>query len=149
MKRPPIFDSPEARFTAVGSTCAALQLCCLIALSRLPITAFAANALALILVAQINFILSHHYTWRNRRPGSSLARRWLLFAGNLCLTGSMNVAIFSVSQHVLGDVAAAIAGMGSAAVLNFVISDRHVFTLRQTSHAVTKPLHGLGETFLD
>lgn len=97
---------------------------------RLPITAFAANALALVLVAQLNFILSQHYTWRNRRHGSSLVRRWILFAGNLCLTGSINVAIFSVSQHVLGDVAAAIAGMGSAAVLNFIIGDRHIFTMR-------------------
>jgi 4-amino-4-deoxy-L-arabinose transferase-like glycosyltransferase/putative flippase GtrA len=113
-----------------------VQLLLLELLTRQGLPPFAANALAMLVSAQVNFWLSQTFTWRDREAADlgSLAVRWLRFHGAIAGTALLNLVVFSVAALVLPHLAAAALGIGTAAVGNFILGDRLVFRARPAAH---------------
>lgn len=115
------------RFATTGLVAGLTQLGLLAALTWAGWPDLAANIVAFLLAAQVNFALSSCFTWRDRRDGSSLPRRWLAFHGAILGMALVNLAVFAATRTVLPALAASAAGIAVAAAGNFVIGDRVVF----------------------
>jgi len=119
-----------ARFAIVGGLCALLQLALLALLLRAGTEALPANTAAYLLSAQANFVLSDRFIWHDRRTERSrqgVGRRWLSFHASIAGTFALNEAVFVVARLALPDLVAAGAGIGIAAVVNFIIQDALTF----------------------
>jgi putative flippase GtrA len=120
------------RFAAVGGLCGLLQLAVLVALKQLSIAAVTANIGAYLVSAQVNFLLSHHFIWHDRRParagGAGLLRRWLGFHASIAGTFVLSQTVFILARFALPDVVASALGIGISALANFVIQDRLTFS---------------------
>ena len=117
-----------------GSIAALAQLGLLAALTQQHWNPTLAEGVALVLGAQVNFVLSYRFTWRDRRPPGwtpvAVARRWSLYQGATAATAMLNLVVFVVAHHLLPVLPlgwAALAGTASAAGANFVLTDRVVF----------------------
>ncbi len=90
-----------------------------------------AAAIALLCGAQLNFVLSTLFTWRDRRPAGTYGRQiicqWLRYQGTIASTAVLNVIVYSVSSDFLPMLLATIVGNASAAIVNYIINDKHVF----------------------
>ncbi len=118
------------RFVLVGGACAVLQLALLVLLTWLGSAPVPANTAAYLLSAQANFVLSDRFIWHDRRTErsrQSVSRRWLSFHASIAGTFLLNEAVFVVARVALPDVIAAAAGIGIAAIVNFVIQDALTF----------------------
>jgi putative flippase GtrA len=116
------------RFLCVGGLVTLVQLGLLLALARLAVPTLLANALALLLAAQLNFALSSAFTWGDRPPRSGgLAPRWLRFMLAISGTLLINQGLFAVARMALPTLLAAALGSGLTGALNFVLGDRFVF----------------------
>jgi putative flippase GtrA len=94
-----------------------------------------ANAVALLLSTQVNFVLSYLFTWRDRRPHAGTAPvvllRWVAYQGSVAGTALLNMLVFVAARAVLPPLVASAAGLAAAASGNFVIGDRFVFRRHQ------------------
>jgi putative flippase GtrA len=115
------------RFAITGGLAGATQLVILSCLSRQGVPALAANATAFVLAAQLNFLLSSVFTWRDRRCTRAVWRRWLAFHWAIASMAVVNMAVFAVADTALPELAASAAGILVAAIGNFLIGDRVVF----------------------
>jgi putative flippase GtrA len=115
------------RFGMIGSLAGLTQLALLLSFQRVGWHALVANATAFVLAAQLNFILSHVFTWRDRPSHRSLARRWLAFHGSIASMALVNMAVFAVASTAVPTLAAAASGILAAAIGNYLIGDRLVF----------------------
>jgi putative flippase GtrA len=118
------------RFILVGGVCALLQLALLVLLTGTGCAPLPANTAAYLLSAQANFVLSDRFIWHDRRTERSrqgIGRRWLSFHASIAGTFLLNEAVFVVARVALPDVVAAATGIGSAAIVNFVIQDALTF----------------------
>lgn len=118
------------RFALVGGVCALLQLALLALFTRFGCDPLAANSVAYLLSAQANFLLSDRFIWHDRRTErlrQGVARRWLSFHASIAGTFLLNEAVFAVARVALPDLLAAAAGIGIAAVVNFVVQDALTF----------------------
>jgi len=93
-----------------------------------------ASALALLLGAQVNFVLSYLVTWHDRqadrrRPGL-IPQRWLAYQVATIGTAALNIVVFLAARDALPTLAAAAVGNIVAGVVNFVLNDRLVFHRR-------------------
>jgi len=149
-----------ARFIAVGFFCSALQLVILFALvnlgvsrliahllsytsSDLSIDKEIANLLGFAISTQVNFTLSYHFTWFERKaPVSSFASvAKKLFSFNLmALTSLMvNQMAFAFSVHLHAHyLLAGVIGILTAFVVNFGVSKWIIF--RPETVAVPTPI---------
>ncbi len=128
-----------ARFVITGGLAGILQLLLLKILIDHGWDGFVANAVAFLLAAQLNFVLSSFFTWRDRLPQHTIARRWLVFHGSIAAMAVVNMAVFALMRLVLPDLMASAIGICAAAVGNFFIGDRLVF--RPRMHAVGRVDH--------
>ena len=115
------------RFAGTGGAAAAVQLLLLAFLTRHGWPAVLANGAAFLIAAQINFVLSVTFTWRDRWAGDSLLRRWGLFHASIALMALVNMLTFAATRSFLPLAAASLAGIAAGAVGNYVLGDRLVF----------------------
>ncbi len=116
------------RFLCVGGLVTLVQLGLLLALAALAVPSLLANALALLLAAQLNFALSSAFTWGDRPVRSGgFAPRWVRFMLSISGTLLINQGLFAVARLVLPTLLAAALGSGLTGSLNFVLGDRFVF----------------------
>jgi putative flippase GtrA len=119
------------RFAVTGGLTGVLQLALLALLTRHGWNAIPANAVALLLSTQVNFALSHLFTWRDRRPHAGtlpiVVMRWVAYQGSVAGTALLNMLVFVAARAVLPPLVASAAGLAAAASGNFVIGDRFVF----------------------
>jgi len=118
------------RFAVVGGICGLTQLTALAILLHTAIHPVIANVFGFALSAELNFVLSQTFTWRDRHlrdAHDTIARRWLTF--HLCIGGTagLNMAVFAGLRLELPDLLAAAAGILAAAILNFFANDRLTF----------------------
>ncbi len=121
------------RFAGTGVTAGAIQLVLLTFLSGKGWDTLAANAVAFAIAAQVNFLLSTTVTWRDRALPGSLLRRWALFHCSIALMAVVNMLTFAVARTAMPIVAASLAGIAMAALGNYLIGDRIVFSRRAGS----------------
>jgi putative flippase GtrA len=122
-----------ARFVITGGLAGLTQLVLLKILIDHGWNGFVANAVAFVLAAQLNFLLSSLFTWRDRFQGRSLGRRWLVFHASIATMAVVNMAIFAVARLALPDLVASAVGICVAAVGNFFLGDRLVFRRRMAT----------------
>jgi putative flippase GtrA len=133
------------RFAGTGGTAGAVQLLLLAAFIHASWNAIAANAVAFLLAAQLNFAISITVTWRDRQPRHSFARRWLLFHASISLMAVINMLTYISARAVLPTLMASVAGIAVAAVGNYLAGDRIVFRARpgrryhESSHRSSGP----------
>jgi putative flippase GtrA len=134
------------RFFLVGQTATLTQLCVLYALTSLGWLPGVANAVALILSSQVNFLLSATFTWRDRdalerRQGRSRAtafivlKRWARFMSGIAVTTLLNDGLFIALERVLPVLVAALISSGVIAVLNYLMIDRLIFARKRQASA--------------
>jgi putative flippase GtrA len=130
------------RFFLVGQTATLTQLCVLYALTSLGWLPGVANAVALVLSSQVNFLLSATFTWRDRdaletrreRNGTTaliILGRWARFMSGIAVTTLLNDGLFILLERALPVLVAAIVSSGVIAVLNYLMIDRLIFTRRR------------------
>lgn len=115
------------RFAGSGLAAGLVQLGLLALLLRAGWPDLAANVVAFVLGAQINFTLSSLFTWRDRRDGRPLWRHWLVYHGAILSMALLNMAVFALSRTLLPALAASATGIAAAACGNFIMGDRLVF----------------------
>ena len=124
--------SRQLRFIAVGGTCFVVQLTVLWGLIHLGLAGSFADAVAFLLSAQLNFVLSSLVTWRDRpaENAKSISTRWLAYNGTALLSLGINTAIFVGAHHVVGVLPAAAAGVAGAMTFTYLVCNRFVFRAR-------------------
>ncbi len=130
----PLLATQQARplrFILTGSLAGLSQIGLLAVLLRLAVSPLLANGIAFLLAAQLNFLLSLLFTWRDRheinRASLQLLQRWFAFHGAILGTAILNQLIFALTQIWLPALLAAGLGIVSAAIANFFLLDRLVF----------------------
>jgi len=129
-----LFLSPPARPLRVmttGSLVAVVQYGLLALLTHQRVSPLLANALALLLAAQVNFVLSCLVSWHDRLPRGRVApailRRWIGYQGTTIGGGLLNLLVFNAACAALPVLGAAVVGNTAASVVNYVLNDRLVF----------------------
>ena len=115
------------RFALTGGGAGVTQLALLALLTRHGWPDLAANGVAFLLAAQVNFALSVTFTWRDRADGRGLLRRWLAFHAAIAGMAVVNMLVFALARAVAPALVASLLGIGVAAAGNFVVGDRLVF----------------------
>lgn len=105
--------------------------------------ALVANPVAFLASAQLNFLLSATFIWRDRRDttrrSETLFRRWVAFHGAILGTALLNQAVFVVAQLALPALLAAGLGIAAGALVNFLVQDRFVFAAREQALSQEEP----------
>jgi putative flippase GtrA len=137
------------RFAFTGSLATLAQLTLLAVLSGRRWPPLPADAIAIVVSTEINFILSYLVTWRDRRPrpGSPrlIAWRWAAYHASVGGAAVINMLVFAVARPNLDVLVASALGTAVGAIANFFTSDRIVFRLerrRATEHSHTSPHTG-------
>lgn len=137
-----------ARFAAVGLTCFAIQAGILLALRGAGTPDTLANAIGFLASAQVNFLLSAHFTWSDRRLPSAeprpVALRWASFQATVAIALACNTGVFALASRFTGPVVAAAAGVGVGALLTFLVGHHLVFRKRRPETA--SPMKHIGES---
>ncbi len=124
------------KFNAVGAMGIAVQLVALTLLkSGLHLNYLIATALAVEAAVIHNFFWHERYTWADRESASRLVRFAKFNLGNGAISILGNIAIMRFLVGLIGlnyFVANALSIVGCS-LLNFVVSDRLVFTVRAQS----------------
>lgn len=123
------------RFGMVGSVSTLVQLILLVGLVRLGLEKSFAHALAIITSAQLSFFLSREVTWVERRVSDENVGRVVgklaRFNGMMAVSLLVNQLTFDVAALRVEYLIAGVAGVVAAAAINYTVSDRFVFPLRQ------------------
>ena len=134
------------RFACTGGLAALVQLGMLDALTHWRWTPILANAVALLLSTQLNFVLSYLFTWADRRPRTgrpvAVLGRWAAYQGSVAGTALLNMLVFVATRAVLPPLVASAAGLAVGASGNFVIGDRFVFRGHQVDFSRNVGHHG-------
>ena len=127
------------RFALTGGAAALVQLVILDALTDGRWPPVPADAVALLLSTQVNFVLSYLYTWRDRRPRARAPRavlgRWAAYQGSATGAALLNIGVFVVTRTDLPIVVASALGTVVASVVNFVASNYLVFPAARAATA--------------
>ncbi len=118
------------RFAVVGGTAGVTQLALLALLERGGWPALLANAVAFLCAAQVNFLLSATFTWRDRARSVALWRRWIGFHGSIAGMAVLNMLVFATARMVWPSLVSSAIGIVAAALGNFLLGDRLVFRRR-------------------
>jgi putative flippase GtrA len=123
------------RFIITGGTSACVQLGFLHILTHYDINLDLANALAFLLSAQVNFLLSSLFTWRDRQLVGSVKRallqRWITFHGSIVGTAALNMLVFAVAHQFLLTLIASASGILVASFVNFFMMNKLIFRAKQ------------------
>lgn len=118
------------RFACTGGLAGLTQLSLLALLLRHGWHPQGANALAFLVAAQFNFVLSYLFTWHDRPATRKLWRSWIMFHGSIAGMAVINMLAFTGARMVLPPLIASAVGIGVAAIGNFTLGDRLVFRAR-------------------
>ena len=141
-----VCSAPALRFAVVGLTMTGLHLTLfqLLVAGSVPEVA---NAVAFLVVTQVNFALSYSWTWASRRPAGrhpapALVRRAALFTGSALVGLAMNTVVLSIAHRIGGLPAlhSAVVATAASAVTNFVLASRVVFARRGVPEAALRSL---------
>ncbi len=125
------------RFVGTGVAAGGLQITLLAFLTARGLNSLPANAVAFLVAAQFNFLMSNVVTWRDRQLTGSLRRRWLLFHASIAIMALLNMLVFVTVRDLVPALAASALGIATGACGNYVAGDRLVF--RQPSTATLSP----------
>jgi putative flippase GtrA len=136
------------RYAFVGLVCTAFQLVLFRLLLRYAVPPFVANSVAFLLSTQLNFTLSHRYTWAHRRATAALPPRQLLarcvaYNGAAVLGLGINAAAFygCHSLLVLPPFTAAGAALTVSTVVTYLLSSRVIFVAARDGGPVPPAPH--------
>lgn len=119
------------RFGIVGIVTFGVQIGALVALKEAGLWGVIANAIALMLAVQFNFLVSEGWVWRDRRVaaifGRAMLQRWLTFHGCIAFSLVINFGAFLVAREFMPDIAAAVVGIGCSTLIKFLSLDRLAF----------------------
>ena len=122
------------RYAVVGLVCTAFQLALFRLLLRYAVPPSAANSMAFLLSTQLNFTLSHRYTWAHRRaaaplPPRQLFARCVAYNGAALLGLGINAAAFYGCRALLAlpPFTAAGAALTVSTVVTYLLSSRVIF----------------------
>lgn len=139
----PLLRDHRARFAAVGVAMTLLHLVVFRVLEP-HLLAEVANAAAFVVVTQVNFGVSYHWTWASRRtagrePVLRVARRMLVFNASVLVAFLVNSAAFWAGHRLLGvpPLVSVLAATAVSAVVSYLVSSRVVFA---RSAAVLPPV---------
>ncbi|MEO9256612.1 MAG: GtrA family protein [Tepidiformaceae bacterium] len=121
------------RFGTSGAISAVFQLAVLWALLDVDLRTAAANLLAFLAGAQLNFTLNRYFTWRDRAPSTSAVATWARFMCAVSATATLNLGVFAIADRVIPSLLAAAIGIGVVAVVNFFLGDRAIFASASTA----------------
>lgn len=119
------------RFASVGGACALLQLAALHLLVELNVDKSVANLFALVCFAQFNFALSSIITWTDRREpdrNSPVVQRMARYNGMILVSALANQLTFMVAITHVEYLIAGVLSLLVGAIINYLASDRLVFT---------------------
>lgn len=119
------------RFIGTGGVCFSVQCAGGAVLSRSGVPWPAANATGFAASAQLNFLLSSGWTWRDRRPprraGLVFWRRWASYNATALMALVLNTVAFTLTYERIGALPAALAGVAFGTVLTYLLCDLAVF----------------------
>jgi putative flippase GtrA len=140
-----LFESPAVerllRFATTGAISAASQLALLWILLDVDLRNSLANLLSFLAGAQVNFVLSLRFTWRDRSSAAPIAATWLRFMCAVSCTALLNLAVFAVADLFVPSILAAAVALGVIALANFVIADRAIFAAAAASAVAVTQVH--------
>jgi cellulose synthase/poly-beta-1,6-N-acetylglucosamine synthase-like glycosyltransferase/putative flippase GtrA len=124
-----------ARYAVVGLLCTGFQLVLFTVLLRRSVPSSVANTLAFLLSTQLNFALSHRFTWAHRRGATPLPRRRLLarclaYNAAAAVGLGVNAAVFFLAHTmlVLSALVSATVAVAASTAVNYLLSSRVIFT---------------------
>lgn len=141
------------RFALVGLVCTAFQLGLFRLLLWYAVHPLAANSTAFLLSTQLNFTLSHRFTWAHRRAAGSLPprelfKRCVAYNGAAVLGLGINAAAFYGCHSLLAlpPFTAAVAAVTVSTVVTYVLSSRAIFVAARDAGPVRPGPHRPEET---
>jgi putative flippase GtrA len=125
------------RFALIGLLCFGAQYGAAWLFVRAGIPWPAANAAAFFLSAQLNFVLSSTFTWRDRDVAGRRwsLRRWISYNGTVLLSLAVNTAAFVALYPVTGTLVGSAAGVVAGAGATYLICNYIVFRSRRADPA--------------
>lgn len=122
-------------FATVGGACFIVQLILLTAVVRLGGSRPVANAIGFALSAQLNFVLSSRFTWRDRQATGrrDTSARWLAYNATALLSLGSNSVVFTASYHAIGTAAAALLGVLTGTTVVYLTCNYLVFRARKSA----------------
>ena len=121
------------RFACTGGLAAVIQLGVLDILIAKGWESSLANVVAFLLSAQVNFVMSFFFTWRDRQPASDtqamhvLLSRWLKFHSSIVFSALLNQIVFIAARSFIPALLASALGIGVASLVNFFTMNTLVF----------------------
>ena len=132
-----------ARFAVVAAACTLLQLLILADLAALGVGKVLANGLGFAISAQVNFLLSTAWTWRDRprRPGrAGQVTRWAMFNATAVAALAANELVFTLLDRAGTEfLAASLGGIACGAVVAFTVNNLVTFRARRAGRAGPVP----------
>jgi putative flippase GtrA len=115
------------RFGAVAVSCTLVQFVVLAWLARLGVSKIVGNGIGFVLSAQLNFMLSAHITWRDRKPQpvrSAGSARWARFNAVAVVALAVNELVFTTGVHAGSQLLiASAAGVVAGAAVTFTLNN--------------------------
>ncbi len=137
------------RFAFTGSLAALAQLTLLAILTGRRWPSLPADAAAIVVSTEINFILSYLVTWHDRRPRAGTAGvfawRWATYHASVAGTVSLNMLVFAFIRSDVNMLVASALGTMVGAIANFFIGDRIVFRLERIRSVPAREAVALGD----
>lgn len=130
----------KVRFATVGVACFGFQYAALRSLTAVGVPRPVGNGFGFALSAQLNFVLSSVFTWRDRRRDNSHKRRglnrdqlingsrWAPYNAVAVVALVVNVVVFTSTYVLLGALLASAAGVVTGALVTYLVCDRVVFS---------------------
>jgi putative flippase GtrA len=119
------------RFICTGGSAGLIQLCLLEVLTQRRWAAAIANVIAFLLAAQVNFLLSLFFTWRDRQAQRKakpvFLAQWLAFHSSIGGTALLNQLVFIVVRLVAPTLLASALAIAITALVNFITLNNFVF----------------------
>ncbi|MBE1532984.1 GtrA family protein [Actinomadura algeriensis] len=117
------------RFVSVGGLCFSLQYAFASALGGTGTPWPVANAAGFLTSAQLNFLLSSTWTWRDRTVRIAWPR-WAAYHASVLLALSVNTVVFLLAYRRTGPLPAALLGVLAGGAANYLACDLGVFRPR-------------------
>ena len=130
------------RFICTGGLAGVIQLGLLDLMIKYGWETALANIVAFLLAAQVNFVLSFFFTWRDRQPVADTVTRyvfwsrWLRFHSSILLTALLNQGVFLLTRAFIPALLASALGICVASLVNFFTMNTLVFRKKQNQRIV-------------
>jgi putative flippase GtrA len=128
-----------AVFAVVGALCFSVQLALLTLIAHAGVARPVADAIGFALSAQLNFVLSMRFTWRDRQAigRRDIGVRWLAYNMTALLSLAVNTAVFTVAYQAAGTIAAALLGVLAGTAVVYLTCNYIIF---RTSRAAARAM---------